>query len=83
LSQSGFSHVRSESLQVTDTSFHHVAVTKSGTTVKFYVDGVEELAPDYDPGFFFETNFAIGNRGDPFVNPNTFIGIIDEIALCN
>ena len=32
--------VDSGTMRVTDTSFHHVAVTKSGTTVTFYIDGV-------------------------------------------
>jgi PKD repeat protein len=84
LSAVDFSDVRSGALRVTDTSFHHVAVTKSGSTVKFYVDGVEETAPAYDPGFSFTTDVAIGNRGDllgPTFIQDTFTGVIDEVEI--
>src|SRR5262249_24519662 len=40
---------------ITDTNFHHLAVTKSGSTIVFYVDGVSYSAPNYDPGFVFST----------------------------
>jgi hypothetical protein len=77
----------SSSVQVNDTEFHHVAVTKSGTTVKFYVDGVEEVAPPYVPEFEFTTNAAIGARGDisfpTGLQFNVFLGAIDELALYN
>jgi hypothetical protein len=39
LSKVGINEVK-PSVTITDTSFHHVAVTKSGSTVAFYVDGV-------------------------------------------
>jgi hypothetical protein len=77
----------SSSVQVNDTAFHHVAVTKSGTTVKFYVDGVEEVAPPYVPVFEFTTNAAIGARGDisfpTGLQFNVFLGAIDELAIYN
>ena len=78
LSRIGFNHVTS-SAAVTDTNFHHVAVTKSGSTVVFYVDGTATTAAAYDPGFTFTTNAGIGARTDGF--GNTFYGAIDEIAV--
>jgi hypothetical protein len=66
---------------ITDTDFHHLAVTKSGSTVVFYVDGIAYPAPAYDPGFVFSTVAAIGARGDNL--DNSFFGIIDEIAIYN
>jgi hypothetical protein len=78
LTKIGVSNVQSQVVKVTDTSYHHVAVTKSRATVKFYVDGVEEVAPAYDPGFEFTTDVAIGNSGD---FSGSFIGDIDELAV--
>src|SRR5260221_6209979 len=39
--------------KITDTAFHHLAVTKSRSTVEFYVDGTASSAPAYNPTFPF------------------------------
>ncbi len=67
--------------QITDTIFHHVAVTKVGSTVFFYVDGVAYAAPSYSPGFTFGSQAAIGARGDN--SANSFLGVIDELDVFN
>jgi hypothetical protein len=66
---------------IADTNFHHLAVTKSGSAVVFYVDGIAYSAPDYDPGFVFSTVAAIGGRGDNL--DNGFFGVIDELSFYN
>jgi hypothetical protein len=68
-------------VSITDTNFHHLAVTKSGSAVIFYVDGVPYSAPAYDPGFVFSTVATIGARGDNL--DNSFLGTIDETAVYN
>lgn len=67
---------------ITDTNYHHVAVTKSGSTVTFYIDGVADTSVSYNPGFTFTTPAAIGARGDNDVN-NAFFGDIDELSIYN
>lgn len=42
--------VSSTNAKVTDLNFHHVAITKSGPTVIFYVDGIAETAPAFKHG---------------------------------
>ena len=79
LTKVGVSFVDSGALRVTDLNFHHVAVTKSGSTVMFYVDGVAQMAPDYDPGFEFTTNAAIAASGDKL--SVSFLGVIDELSI--
>src|SRR5206468_7829643 len=67
---------------ITDTNFfHHLAVTKSGSSVVFYVDGSASPAVSYNPGFSFDSGFAIGARGDNY--GNAFQGVVDEVAVCN
>jgi DNA-directed RNA polymerase subunit RPC12/RpoP len=66
---------------IADTAFHHLAVTKSGSTVVFYLDGQAWPAPAYNPGFVFSTVAAIGARGDNL--DNSFFGLIDEVAVFN
>lgn len=73
--------VFSSALRITDTNFHHVALTKSGATIVFYVDGVGETAAPYDPGFSFTTPATIGARGDNLTSG--FWGAIDELAAFN
>jgi len=69
---------------ITDnTNFHHVAVTKSGTSVIFYVNGVPSNSMFYSTSFSFNTNVAIGARGDLTSNPASFLGIIDELSVYN
>ena len=64
---------------ITDTNFHHLAVTKSGPAVVFYIDGLGYPAADYDPGFVFTTTATVGAWGDSL--EGTFLGAIDELAV--
>lgn len=67
---------------VTDLSWHHVVVTKIGSDVAFYIDGVNSGFAQYYNNFQFDTNIAIGTRGD--LSPSaSFIGSIDEVRLYN
>jgi hypothetical protein len=68
-------------LAITDTNFHHVAVTRSTSSVTFYLDGVQGRATNLDDQFEFTTNAAIGARGDNF--QNSFFGSIDEATVYN
>lgn len=81
LTKIGVSAVYSN-LTITDTNFHHVAVTKSGNQVTFYVDGVADTPITYNTTFTFTTNAAIGARGDNDVR-NAFFGSIDELSIYN
>jgi subtilisin-like proprotein convertase family protein len=69
--------------RVLDTNWHHVGVTKFGTRVVFYVDGVAYPVPPYDSGgFTFSTPGLIGawrNQGGQI--DDTFYGAIDELAI--
>src|SRR5205807_5003409 len=77
------------SLKVTDTNFHHVAVTKSGSTVIFYIDGVAGAPVTYNSVFEFTKNVSIGARLDlsaPTTQTtltSTFAGRIDEVEIFN
>lgn len=75
------SNVSSPGLKVTDTNFHHLAVTKAGGTVTLYLDGVAANVGPFDPGFVFNTNVAIGSRGDD--GTAGFLGALDEIQIFN
>jgi hypothetical protein len=66
---------------ITDTNFHHVAVTKSGVKIKFYVDGKEYIAEDYNVSFTFTGPAAIGIIPDMGIE--SFLGTIDEVAVYN
>lgn len=75
---------------VTDTEWHHLAVTKSASGAVFYVDGLPQPTPAYvhpDPYTFDDATcacsaaVAIGSRGD--ARGGTFYGRIDEPAVFN
>ncbi|MFO1019168.1 MAG: LamG-like jellyroll fold domain-containing protein [Planctomycetales bacterium] len=81
LSAVGISSVSSTNLKITDTGFHHVAITKSGASVIVYVDGVAETLAPYQTFFSFFTNPAIGARADN--GTGSFNGVLDEVAIFN
>jgi hypothetical protein len=66
---------------ITDNEFHHVGVTKKGSKVVFYVDGVAHQAPDYDTHFEFGTDLAVAARGDDL--DSWFLGAIGELEVFN
>ncbi len=68
-------------IQITDTNWHHLAVTKSGVNVVFYVDGAAHPAVPYNRIFSFNTPAAVGARGDNFTG--SFRGGVDELAIFN
>src|SRR6185295_17469009 len=66
--------------RVSDTNWHHVAVTKGPSKAVFYVDGVpasDEVR--YETTFYFDTPVAIGSLGGG--KGGTFWGMIDEPAI--
>ncbi|CAN5522130.1 hypothetical protein BH10ACI3_BH10ACI3_18250 [soil metagenome] len=69
-------------LTVTDLNWHHIAVTKSGNQVIFYIDGVADSPIAYNTTFAFTTSAAIGARGDSNAQ-NAFFGAVDELAIYN
>ena len=73
----------SSAAQVANTNWHHVAVTKSNTSVFFYVDGVKYAAPSYNSGgFVFDEPGHIGAWRNPSSQlDNSFYGAIDELAI--
>ncbi|MBL8813974.1 MAG: carboxypeptidase regulatory-like domain-containing protein [Planctomycetaceae bacterium] len=83
LSQIAIGHVESPSLGVNDSEWHHVAVTKSGGTVTFYVDGQKEEVFGYFPSYSFFTNVAIGGIESDGSTNSSFAGRIDEVAVYN
>jgi hypothetical protein len=80
LSKVDFNNIVSQ-FQITDNTFHHIAVTKQGSHVVCYLDGVGFPPIEYDPGFDFVTDAAIGSRADLLVH--SFLGVIDEVAIFN
>lgn len=65
---------------ITDTNYHHVAVTKDGYTVVFYIDGKAYPSPyAYQPQFLFYTDATIGGRVDN--QSQSFHGMIDELSI--
>ncbi len=71
--------------RVLDTNWHHVGMTKQGTTVVFYLDGVAYTAPVYNSGgYTFSAPGYIGAWRNPFgAVDNTFYGAIDEMKVYN
>jgi hypothetical protein len=55
-------------------------MTKNATQLTFYLDGIADAPIPYTANFTFNTNAAIGARGDNQVD-NAFFGAIDELAI--
>jgi hypothetical protein len=66
---------------VSDTNFHHVAVTDSGTNAAFYLDGAAFPAGAFTGDFTFSASAILGARGDTV--ENSFYGILDEVSIYN
>jgi cysteine-rich repeat protein len=82
LTKIGVSNVDSGTLAVADTaSFHHVAVSRSGPEVVFYVDGAATGPVVYNEAFLFTSDLGIGVRGDQLNGGSNFLGLIDDVAL--
>lgn len=70
--------------EVVDTGWHHVAVAISGSTVNFYVDGIEYTTAGYSPGTFsYAASGYIGAWEFSGLVDNSFYGSIDELAVYN
>lgn len=67
--------------KITDTNFHHVALTKVGSAIVFYLDGVAYPIPSYAGTFTFTSSIAFGFRSDN--QDNSFLGTFDEIGFFN
>ena len=79
LSQVGAASVSSTMTLSDTTAFHHVAVSKSGSTVVFYLDGTPETAGPFAPGFAFSGPMTVGARGGDL--GRAFFGLVDELAI--
>jgi hypothetical protein len=64
---------------ITDTNFHHVALTKVGSVVTFYLDGAASSVSSDPTTFTFTTSIGIGCRPDNL--GNSFLGTIDELSF--
>lgn len=68
--------------RILDTSWHHVAVTRTGATVRFYIDGLPSGSTTFDTTFTFGDALWIGGlAGIDASNSYSFYGDLDELAL--
>ncbi len=81
LTRVGIDAVTLDSPAITDTEWHHVALTKSGSTVVFYIDGAAYSVSAYNSEFSFDADVGIGARGGDL--DSGFYGWIDEMAVYN
>lgn len=80
LSAVGIGGVYSQS-KINDNAFHQVVLTRKGSRVVFYLDGKADPACVYDTHFEFNSDAAVGARADNV--SQTFLGVIDEVAVFN
>lgn len=64
---------------ITDTKLHHIAVTKSGSTVTYYIDGTVDSVVNLAVNFVFTTPAGMGAQADSL--GSSFLGTIDELAV--
>ena len=69
------------SCKVEDDSYHHLAVTKKGGRIVFYLDGTAYQGDDYEIHFEFNTDLGVGTQPDDI--SACFLGLIDEVAVFN
>ena len=66
---------------IMDTNFHHVALTKAGSEVVFYLDGTACSVFSCTGNFTFTSSIGFGYRPDN--QDNSFLGTLDEIGFFN
>ncbi len=67
---------------ITDSNWHHVVVTRSGTTVTFYIDGVSAGGGTWSGAFNNNSDpIRIGTDGPGWSTSSMFNGSIDEVRL--
>src|SRR5438445_13196642 len=76
LSKNGVDFI-SSALALTDTACRHVAVTKTGNQVVFYIDGALDVTRTYNTTFSFTSDLVIGAVNNTF--DGSFLGLIDEL----
>ncbi|MEQ1642928.1 MAG: LamG-like jellyroll fold domain-containing protein [Pyrinomonadaceae bacterium] len=83
LTKVGFGDSNSGSAVITDTNYHHVAVTRDSVgTITFYIDGVAfaGTAPTFTGNFTFTSDAYIGYFGS---GGGEFLGQMDEVEVFN
>lgn len=81
LSGGGLIRVGSEA-SILDLEWHHVAVTRSGSEVTFFVDGVLGGRANYPAVFAPSSTYGIGKSASPDAGGmGTFRGSLDEITV--
>ena len=70
---------------VTDTQWHHVAITRGGNTVRFFIDGVDAGSGTYSTSLSFDSPFSIGSLSQVVLGTGVepFWGLIDELSVYN
>ena len=64
---------------ITDTHFHHVALSKAGSEVIFYLDGKTYPTPGYTTTFSFPSSIGFGYQSD--TQDQSLLGVMDEIGF--
>jgi hypothetical protein len=80
LSKTGYEFVANTN-RITDTNWHHVAITKGGNQVVIYVDGIGYQTPSYNVVFTNTGTAMIG--GIPFDSGYHLYGEVDEFSIYN
>jgi hypothetical protein len=68
---------------VNDGQWHHIAITKSGTTVVFYIDGSSSGGGTLSAGNTFTGTVESRIGSDKGDNTALYTGLVDEIRLYN